>query len=33
MFGLIPPQPQKAPPTREVVRVPVDNEGREIEVG
>lgn len=29
--GLSPPQQGKPPPTREVVRVPVDDEGRSIE--
>ena len=29
-LGLSPPQQQKPPPTREVVRVPLDDEGREI---
>ena len=30
-LGLNPPQPDKPPPTRELVRVPVDEEGREIQ--
>ena len=30
-LGLSPPQQQKPPPTRELVRVPVDDEGREIQ--
>ena len=32
-LGLSPPQQDKPPPTREVVRVPVDDEGREIQAG
>jgi hypothetical protein len=32
-LGLSPPPLEKPPPTREVVRVPVDDEGRELEVG
>ncbi len=30
-LGLSPPEEEKPPPIREVVRVPVDDEGREIE--
>ncbi len=29
-LGLSPPEDEKPPPTRHVVRVPVDDEGREI---
>ena len=32
-LGLSPPEQVKPPPAREVVRVPVDDEGREIRVG
>lgn len=32
-LGLSPPEQEKPPPTREVVRVPVDGEGREIQAG
>jgi hypothetical protein len=32
-LGLSPPEQEKTPPTREVVRVPVDDEGREIQAG
>jgi hypothetical protein len=32
-LGLSPPRQEKPPPTREVVRVPVDDQGCEIEVG
>jgi hypothetical protein len=32
-LGLSPPEEQKSPPIREVVRVPVDEEPREIQVG
>jgi hypothetical protein len=32
-LGLSPPEQEKPPPTREVVRVPVDDEGREILAG
>jgi hypothetical protein len=32
-LGLSPPPLEKPPPTREVVRVPVDDQGRELEVG
>ena len=32
-LGLSPPQQERPPPIREVVRVPVDDEGREVEVG
>ena len=32
-LGLSPPQQQRAPPSRELVRVPVDEEGREIQAG
>jgi hypothetical protein len=32
-LGLSPPQQEKRPPTPEVVRVPVDDEGREILAG
>jgi hypothetical protein len=32
-LGLSPPQQEKPPPTREVVRVPLDDEGRDIQVG
>ena len=31
--GLSPPEQEKPPPRREVVRVPVDDEGREILAG
>ena len=30
-LGLSPPRQDRPPPTREVVRVPVDDEGRELE--
>jgi len=30
-LGLTPPQQERPPPTRELVRVPVDEEGREIQ--
>jgi hypothetical protein len=30
-LGLSPPEEEKPPPIREVVRVPVDDEGREIQ--
>jgi len=30
-LGLSPPEQEKSPPTREVVRVSVDDEGREIQ--
>jgi hypothetical protein len=30
---LSPPEQEKPPPTQEVVRVPVDEEGREIQAG
>jgi hypothetical protein len=30
-LGLSPPEREKPPPPREVVRVPVENEGREIQ--
>ncbi len=32
-LGLSPPEQEKPPPTREVVRVPLDDEGREIQAG
>ena len=32
-LGLSPRQQEKPPPTREVVRVPVDHEGREFQAG
>ena len=32
-LGLSPPEQEKPPPTREVVRVPVEDEGREIQAG
>jgi hypothetical protein len=32
-LGLSPPEQEKPPPPREVVRVPVDDEGREIQAG
>ena len=32
-LGLSPPEQEELPPTREVVRVPVDREGREIQAG
>jgi len=32
-LGLSPPEDEKPPPTREVVRMPVDDEGREIQAG
>jgi len=32
-LGLRPPEQEKPPPTLEVVRVPVDDEGREIQAG
>jgi hypothetical protein len=32
-LGLSPPEQEKPPPPREVVRVPVDDEGREILAG
>ncbi len=32
-LGLSPPPQEKPPPTRELVRVPVDDEGREIQAG
>ena len=32
-LGLSPPQQERPPPIREVIRVPVDEEGREVEVG
>ena len=32
-LGLSPPEQEKPPPTLEVVRVPVDDEGREIQAG
>ncbi len=32
-WGLSPPEREKPPPTREVVRVPLDDEGREIQAG
>ena len=32
-LGLSPPEQDKPPPTREVTRVPVDDEGREIQAG
>ena len=32
-LGPSPPQQERPPPTREVVRVPVDEEGREIQAG
>ena len=32
-LGLSPPEREKPPPTREVVRVPLDDEGREIQAG
>jgi hypothetical protein len=30
-LGLTPPQQQRPPPSRELVRVPLDEEGREIQ--
>jgi hypothetical protein len=32
-LGLSPPPHEKPPPTRELVRVPVDDEGRELQAG
>ncbi len=32
-LGLSPPPQAKPPPTRELVRVPVDDEGREFQAG
>jgi len=32
-LGLSPPEPERPPPRREVVRVPVEDEGREIQAG
>jgi hypothetical protein len=32
-LGLSPPEDEKPPPVREVVFLPVDDEGREIQVG
>jgi hypothetical protein len=32
-LDLSPPQQEKPPPTREPVRVPIDDEGREIQAG
>ena len=32
-LGLSPPEEAKPPPTREVVRVPADDEGHEIQAG
>jgi len=32
-LGLSPPEREKPPPTRQVVRVPLDDEGREIQAG
>jgi hypothetical protein len=32
-LGLSPPEQEKPPPTRELVRVPVDDDGREIQAG
>ena len=31
--GLSPPPPEKPPPTRELIRVPVDEEARELQAG
>jgi hypothetical protein len=33
VLGLSPPEDEKPPPVREVVFLPVDDEGREIQVG
>jgi hypothetical protein len=32
-LGLCPPPQEKPPPTRELIREPVDDEGREIQAG
>jgi hypothetical protein len=32
-LGLSPPEEAKPPPARELVRVPIDDEGREIQAG
>jgi hypothetical protein len=32
-LGLSPPEQEKPPPTRDVIRVPVDDEGRDIQAG
>jgi hypothetical protein len=32
-LGLSPPEQEKPPPAQEVVRMPVDDEGREIQAG
>ena len=32
-LGLSPPPQEKPPPTRELIRVPVDEEGRELQAG